>query len=179
MPFDLSITQLAIFGTIVVVVILSIIVLRVFLGYPLEVGGRRYFVKSAEYEDSSGCFRYAFDRENYTGIIMTMLLKGVQNFLWYLLFIIPGIVKAYAYSMVPYILAENPNIGASEAIRLSNEMTEGHKAEMFILDLSFIGWYLLGALAFGIGIFFVMPYVDATKAELYLVLRQNPIGESA
>lgn len=77
--------------------------------------------------------------------------------------------------MVPYILADNPNIGVKKAIALSNEMTLGHKFDMFVLDLSFIGWYLLGALAFGIGVFFVLPYENATDAELYLVLRKNAL----
>lgn len=149
--------------------------MRIFLGYPLEVGGRKYFVQSAQNFDNRRCFRFAFDGRNYLGIVGTMLLKGVKNFLWFLLFIIPGIVKAYSYRMVPYILADNPNIGAGKAIRLSNNMTYGHKFDMFVLDLSFLGWYLLGMLALLVGVLFVRPYEDATKAELYLVLRRNAL----
>lgn len=156
-------------------VILFAAAIRIFLGYPLEVGGRRYFIRSAQNVDNRRCFRYAFGGRNYLGIIAAMLLKGVFNFLWFLLFIIPGIVKAYSYSMVPYILADNPNIGARKAIRLSNQMTYGHKFDMFVLDLSFLGWYLLGLLALVIGMLFVKPYEDATKAELYLTLRQNAL----
>lgn len=155
--------------------VILVFALRIFLGYTLEVGGRRYFVKSAQYEDNKKSFTYAFQGENYLGIVSTMLLKGVQNFLWYLLFFIPGVIKSYSYRMVPYILADNPNIGSKRAIALSNEMTKGHKFDMFILDLSFIGWYLLGLLAFIVGMLFVMPYENATKAELYLVLRKNAI----
>ena len=105
------------------IVIFVAIAIRIFLGYPLEVGGRRYFVQSAQYFDNRRCFRFAFDGQNYLGIVGTMLLKGIFNFLWFLLFIIPGIVKSYAYRMVPYILADNPNIGARRAIELSNRMT--------------------------------------------------------
>ncbi|WP_352418092.1 DUF975 family protein [Proteiniborus sp.] len=165
-------------GTITVVIIMSLLfllfflALRILLGYPLEVGGQRYFVKSAEDKDNKKCFSFAFEGQNYNGIVPTMLLRGVFTFLWTLLLIIPGIVKSYAYSMVPYILGDNPNIGAKRAIELSNEMTYGHKFDMFVLDLSFIGWYLLGALAIGIGVLFVFPYEYATKAELYLALRQ-------
>ncbi|SHI80129.1 DUF975 family protein [Lutispora thermophila] len=177
LPFDVTFAHLAIFSSISIFILLFLTVLRIFLGYSLEVGGRRFFVKSALYEDSSGCFKYAFDGENYMGIVKTMLLRGVQNFLWYLLFIIPGIVKSYAYSMVPYILAENPNIGAREAINMSIEMTNGHKLDMFILDLSFLGWYLLGALLLGVGTLFVLPYDNATKAELYLVLSGKKMCE--
>ena len=108
-------------------IIIFALAIRVFLGYPLEVGGRKYFVQSAQNNDNKRCFRFAFNGHNYLGIVITMLLKGVQNFLWYLLFIIPGIVKWYSYSMVPYILADNPNIGARKAIQLSNNMMYGHK----------------------------------------------------
>lgn len=159
--------------SIIFAVILFFTALRIFLGYPLEVGGRRYFIKSAQYADNKGCFTFAFTGGSYKGIVTTMLLKGVFNFLWFLLFIIPGIVKSYSYSMVPYILAENPNIGATRAIELSKKMTDGHKFSMFVLDLSFLGWYLLGLLALFIGTLFVLPYDYATKAELYLVLKQN------
>jgi uncharacterized membrane protein len=79
--------------------------------------------------------------------------------------------------MVPYILADNPRIDYRRAVELSNQMTMGYKLDIFILDLSFIGWYLLGALAFGIGILFVRPYEDTTNAELYLVLRKNALEQ--
>lgn len=159
------------------VAIFFALAIRIFILSPLEVGGRRYFIQSAQYFDNKGCFRFAFNGQYYKGIVITMLLKGIFNFLWYLLFIIPGIVKYYSYSMVPYILADNPNIGASKAIQLSKDMTAGHKWDMFVLDLSFLGWYILGAIAFGIGIIFVLPYDYATKAELYLVLRQNALRQ--
>ena len=152
-----------------------LLALRVFIGYPLEVGGRKYFVQSAQNYDNRRCFRFAFDGQNYLGIITTMLVKSIQNFLWYLLLIVPGVVKWYSYSMVPYILADNPNIGIRKAIRLSRNMTYGHKFRMFVLDLSFLGWYLLGLLALVVGMLFVKPYDDATKAELYLVLRRNAL----
>lgn len=156
-------------------VLVFILVLRIFLGYLLEVGGRKYFIQSAQNVDNRKCFTFAFSGQNYMGIMLTMLLKGVQNFLWFLLLIIPGIVKSYSYRMVPYILADNPNIGCKKAIKLSNGMTAGHKFDMFVLDLSFIGWYLLGVLALVVGVLFVMPYENATKAELYLVLRKNAL----
>lgn len=156
-------------------VLILAIAFRILLGYALEVGSRKYFVKSAEYKDNSKCISFAFDRQNYNNLILTMLLTGIYNLLWFLLFIVPGIIKFYAYRMVPYILTDNPNIGAKRAIELSIEMTNGHKLDMFVLDLSFLGWYFLGALALGIGTLFVNPYAFATEAELYLVLRNNAI----
>lgn len=165
-----TIILLIVFGAIAVA-----LAIRIFAGYSLEVGGRRYFVKSAQYEDNKRCFGFAFQKDNYWAIVKTMLRKGIQNFLWYLALIIPGYIKHYAYSMVPYILADNPNIGDKRAIALSNEMTNGHKMSMFILDLSFIGWYILGFFACCVGMLFVKPYENATKAELYLVLRKNAL----
>jgi uncharacterized membrane protein len=162
-------------ASVVLVSIIVILLLRILIGYALVVGGRKFFVQSAQYRDNKKCFSFSFKEENYMAIVKTMLLKNVLIFLWSLLLIIPGIIKAYAYSMVPNILADNPNISVTRALELSTEMTAGHKLDMFILDLSFIGWYLLGALALGIGIFFVMPYENATHAELYLILRQEAI----
>ena len=163
------------FFIIAIGLLLATIAFRILIGFSLEVGGRKYFVQSAQYMDNKKCFTFAFTDQNYTHIIATMFLKAIYNFLWTLLLIIPGIIKYYEYRMVPYILADNPNICSKESIKLSMDMTEGHKFEIFVLDLSFIGWYLLGALALGVGIFFVNPYVFATEAELYLVLRNNAI----
>ena len=163
-------------GTIVTIFILMFLVFlafRIFVGYALEVGGRRYFVQSAQDDEDLNYLGYSFNKDRYKTIILTMFMKDLYNFLWYLLFIIPGIIKFYAYRMVPYILADNPDIGYVRAIELSNQMTKGSKFKMWVLDISFIGWYILGILAFGIGIIFVFPYVNGTNAELYIELRKN------
>ena len=98
---------------------------------------------------------------------------NIKIFLWGLLFIIPGIIKSYEYYMVPYILAENPGIDSRRAFELSKEMTRDEKFDIFLLALSFIGWYLLGAITCGIGILFLEPYYQATFAELYQVMREK------
>ena len=157
-------------------IIILIIAFRVLIGYGLEVGSRKYFVQTGQYKDSKGCYNFAFDSFNFKGIISTMFLKALYTFLWSLLFLIPGIIKSYSYRMVPYILADNPNLGADEAITLSRQMMDGNKFSLFVLELSFLGWYLLGALALGIGILFVNPYYNATEAQLYLFLRDRAIG---
>lgn len=146
--------------------------LRLLVFHPLDVGGRRYFLESAQYRFQLGNLGFGFMGGGYWNVVVTMLYRAVLIFLWTLLLIIPGIVKSYAYRMVPYILADNPRIPYNRAVQMSNEMTKGHKMEMFVLDLSFIGWILLGALACGVGIIFVQPYVQATEAELYLTLRE-------
>ena len=160
---------------IIAAVIILVIAFRILIGYALETGSRRFFVKSAQFKDDTGCYNFAFDTLNFKGIISTMLLRDIYTFLWTLLLIIPGIIKSYAYRMTPYILADNPNLGADNAITLSRKMMDGNKFELFILELSFLGWYLLGLLAFGIGILFVNPYYNATEAQLYLVLRDKAI----
>lgn len=87
--------------------------------------------------------------------------------LWSLLFFIPGIVKSLSYSMAMYIMAENPEMPALEAITKSRKMMDGHKMELFVLGLSFIGWLLLVGITAGIAIIWVGPYMNATMANFY------------
>lgn len=98
-------------------------------------------------------------------------LVGLFTFLWSLLLVIPGIVKSYAYSMSMYILAENKGKPALECINESKEMTNGHKEELFLLGLSFIGWVLLSSLTFGIALIWVLPYAQTTYANVYNSLK--------
>jgi uncharacterized membrane protein len=175
---ELAIFMKKMVGILALLAIVSLI-LRIAVGYALEVGGRKFFIRTAEDECDMSYLGYYFREGRYGGVVGTMLLRTIYLILWTLLLIIPGIIKSFAYRMVPYILADNPSIGASRAIELSNEMTQGEKWEMFVLDLSFIGWYLVGLLALGFGVLFVMPYEDATKAELYLHLRDRAVERGA
>ena len=102
-------------------------------------------------------------------------LQGLFIFLWSLLLIVPGIIKSYAYAMAPYIMAENPNLTAREVLRVSEDLMDGHKAELFFLELSFIGWGLLSALTLGIGSFWLIPYVNAAHTAFYRNLPKDPI----
>lgn len=95
------------------------------------------------------------------------ILTALFTSLWSMLFVIPGIIKSISYSMAMYILAENPNLPALEAINRSKAMMEGHKMEMFVLQLSFIGWHLLGGITFGIAYIWILPYMNATMANFY------------
>lgn len=103
---------------------------------------------------------------------------GLFIFLWSLLLIIPGIIKSYSYAMSNYIMADNPEVGALEAITKSRKMMKGHKFRLFVLDLSFIFWYLLVAITFGIAGIYVDPYVQATKANFYLKLKETQVEEA-
>lgn len=100
-------------------------------------------------------------------IFLTLFLQGVYTLLWTLLLIIPGIVKAYSYAMTPYILYDDPELQGNAAIEKSMRMMRGHKLELFLLHLSFIGWALLCVLTLGIGLFWLVPYVQASQAAFY------------
>lgn len=104
-----------------------------------------------------------------------ILLKFLYIFAWSLLFYIPGIIKMYSYAMTPYIVRDNPGISADAAIHASRELMRGHKLDLFVLNLTFLGWYFLACFTCGIGILFLIPYYQATKAAFY----QNLLEESA
>ena len=95
------------------------------------------------------------------------ILEGLLIFLWSLLLFIPGIVKAYAYSMVYYVKADHPEYGWRECLDESQRLMTGHKWEKFVLDLSFIGWGIVGSLCLGVGTLWVMTYMAATEAQYY------------
>ncbi|GGG65537.1 DUF975 family protein [Paenibacillus radicis (ex Gao et al. 2016)] len=168
---------LAFIIVIFIVIFLFAIAFRIFLGFPFEAGAMRYFKGSAEQEVNLNHLMYAFNKFRYLDIVKTMLWRAFLTFLWSLLLVIPGIIKSYSYSQVPFILADNPNIGYRRAVDLSRQMTRGHKFNIFVIDLSFLGWILLGTLALFVGVLFVLPYINATKAELYLALRQEALDK--
>ena len=110
-------------------------------------------------------------------VVKTSFMKQLFIYLWSLLLVIPGIVKSYQYSMVDYIMCENPNMDYHRALELSKAMTDGENWHIFVTQLSFIGWYLLGVLLCCIGVYFVSPYYEATMAELYTVLRTKAFNQ--
>ena len=97
----------------------------------------------------------------------TYLLMTLYILLWSILLIVPGIIAAISYSMTFFILAENPNIKAADALRLSKQMMYGHKTQYFMLMLSFIGWFLLSILTFGIGLLFLYSYITMASTIFY------------
>ena len=142
---------------------------------PLEIGVTKYYIQVSE--DSNAAMDRCFDgfRYNWKNIVWINFLMIMKLFLWSLLFVVPGIIKAFEYSMIPYLLAENPNMTAKEAFETSRKMTDNEKWNLFVLDLSFIGWCLLGLLCCGVGTIFVAPYVRATEAQVYFVLKTKLI----
>lgn len=99
------------------------------------------------------------------------LMIYIFTMLWSMLFVIPGIIKAYSYSMAYYIKVDNPTWGWQDCIDESRKKMDGHKMELFILDLSFIGWLILGSLVCGIGVLWVVPYMNAAHTHFYESIR--------
>ena len=147
-----------------------------FVAGPVIVGKNRYFMEHRAFGSRFERLFWVFKNGRYMNTVKIMFLRELKVFLWSLLFVIPGIIKAYEYSMVPYILAENPQISSERAFELSKKMTKGEKWKIFVLDLSFIGWSILGVLCCCVGGIFLAPYIEATFAELYQVMREKAHG---
>ncbi len=111
--------------------------------------------------------------ESFGTTCIAGILQALFTFLWTLLFFIPGLVKSYSYAMTYYIINDNPNLSANDAITESRKMMNGHKLDLFLLDLSFIGWYILSTLTLGILLLYVVPYHNAAKARFYENLKTN------
>ena len=149
-----------------------------FVASPIIVGKNRYFMEHRAFDSKFERLFWSFKSGRYMNVVKIMFWRELKIFLWSLLFVIPGIIKSYEYSMVPYILAENPHISSERAFELSKKMTRGEKWKIFVLDLSFIGWRILGVLCCCVGEIFLQPYVEATYAELYQVMREKAHGLS-
>ena len=163
---------------IATVVILIVLVAKVFVGNLLKMGGYRFFILNQTAQPGIGTLLDGFRSGHYVNIVLTMFLRDLFTILWSLLLVVPGIVKHYEYLMVPYIIAENPAMDYKEAFQISKQMMDGEKMEAFIMDLSFIGWYLLSAVTCGLlAIFYVNPYVQASFAEMYTFNKQKAYQE--
>ena len=163
---------------IATVVILIVLVAKVFVGNLLKMGGYRFFILNQTAQPGIGTLLDGFRSGHYVNIVLTMFLRDLFTTLWSLLLVVPGIVKHYEYLMVPYIIAENPEMDYKEAFQISKQMMDGEKMEAFIMDLSFLGWYLLSAVTCGLlAIFYVNPYVQASFAEMYTFNKQKAYQE--
>lgn len=163
---------------IATVVILIVLVAKVFVGNLLKMGGYRFFILNQTAQPGIGTLLDGFRSGHYVNIVLAMFLRDLFTALWSLLLVVPGIVKHYEYLMVSYIIAENPAMDYKEAFQISKQMMDGEKMEAFIMDLSFLGWYLLSAVTCGLlAIFYVNPYVQASFAEMYTFNKQKAYQE--
>lgn len=145
----------------------------IFVSKVLEVGNARFFLENKKYTKTKATkLILPFKISKVMPIAYTMFIKNLYTLLWGFT-IVGAFIKHYAYCLVPYILAENPNMKTKDVIKLSETMMKGYKWEFFKLDLSFIGWYILGILTFNISnLVFATPYRNATKVEAYMYLRE-------
>lgn len=118
-------------------------------------------------------------KEDYARVLGIELLKAVFIFLWMLLLIIPGIIKSYSYAMTEFIAEDNPELGPNECIERSKAMMDGHKMDLFLLDLSYIGWILLGIISLGIGMLWVSPWMSMAHVKFYEQLQNEARGYEA
>lgn len=155
------------------------IVINPFIGYslsfvslfvllPLAVGysnSMRVLLETGDNRLTNNSFSLGFG--NWLHVVWGMILSTIYIFLWTLLLIIPGIIKSYSYALTPYILVEHPEMSANEAIEESMRLMDGHKFDMFYLQLSFIGWAILSILSLGLGFFWLIPYQMTAQAAFY------------
>lgn len=153
------------------ITLLILILIRIFIYNPYYVGAQAFFKENVLTGSASGDEVLRGFR-NYINTFVTLLLRDLYVALFSFLLVVPGIMKAYSYRLVPYIITDEPELSSSEVLRRSEQMMRGHRMDAFMLDLSFFGWYLLVILTLGLaGIFWVFPYKNNTDAALYQDLR--------
>lgn len=152
-------------AVIIIIAMLLSTALSIFFCNIILVGEKKFFIENTVEKPNINLIFSGF--KNYKRNLKAMFLIDIKVFLWSLLFIIPGIVKAYEYALVPYILAENPEAASKEAFERSAQLMHGNKWRLFKLEFSFIGWGILALFTCGIGFMFLAPYVSAAMAEFY------------
>lgn len=169
------------------------IVINPFIGYslsfvslfvllPLAVGysnSMRVLLETGDNRLANNSFSLGFG--NWLHVVWGMILSTIYIFLWTLLLIIPGIIKSYSYALTPYILVEHPEMSANEAIEESMRLMDGHKFDLFYLQLSFIGWAILSILSLGLGVFWLIPYQMTAQAAFYRDIKNGamPLQDNA
>lgn len=153
------------------------IVFKVFVTNAIEISHAGFYMSNRNAPARFTEVFKVFDR-SYLKKMIVMFMRDLFVSLWTLVFVIPGVVARYKYWAVKYILNENPNLSWQHALDLSKRITYGQKWNLFVLELSFIGWYFLGSLLCGIGVIFVEPYVQQTYAEAYEFIKQNALADN-
>ena len=176
----LALLLLYIESLIVFAVSVTGIIGAVLFAGPLTYGVQKTFLMKV-YGQENIKLDSLFDgfKDDIGGTIMIGLMQSIFIFLWSLAAFIPGIVKSYSYAMSYYIKVDHPEYNWRECINASKKMMKGNKGKLFVLDLSFIGWYIIGSFVFGIGMLWVAPYHECTRANFYACLAaQNTANET-
>lgn len=151
-------------------------IIQIVIVAPLTVGLYSYFLKITEENKPELDMIFNGFKNSFGNSIIMSVLVSIYTFLWSLLLIVPGIIKAYSYSMAFYIMAENPNISAGDAIKESMRIMNGHKMELFFLQLSFIGWGVLACCTCFVGFLWLVPYMNKTTANFYQSIKQDNVA---
>ncbi len=154
--------------------ILASLAISLSLSGALIVGFINYFLNFIKPEKPSLILMFS-GFNNFLTSLGIYLWFSLWLFIWSLLLIIPGIIKSLSYSLAFYIINENPKIGIRNALRMSQKMTYGYKMKIFLLKLSFLGWIILGALPLGIGLLWVIPYIQVSCTKQYVELKREAI----
>lgn len=160
----------------VILVVLVVVVFQLILGSIVAVGYAKFNLDLVDGEEAKAGTLFDY-LPQWKTMVAAGLLQTLYIFLWLLLFIIPGIVAAYRYAMTSFILAENPELTAGEAIDRSKELMNGNKWRLFCLHFSFIGWIILCGFTFGIGYLWLTPYEQAANAAFYRDITRPLAGE--
>ena len=171
---NLSSAELTTLLIIVLVFMIIAVALSTFIKSPFEIGEAAFFLhnsddKNAKIDDILWGFRH-----NYLHNVGVVFIKNLLIGIGCLIFVIPGLVLSYSYRLVPYIVAENPDMDGADVRKLSSDLMRGNKWSAFVFDLSFIGWRILSAVTCGlIEILWTSPYKEAADAELYKALSRK------
>lgn len=182
-------------AVLVLCMLLLNVAIGIFFFSPLNAGKNRFYIKAASGEGDIKSILDVFKSESYINVVKTLFMRDLRLILWSLCYIIPiavfgaltvvreefaylmplclfgmipMIMKHYSYYMTDYIIAENPGMNWRECIKTSEMMMKNVRFQTFVLELSFVGWALLGIICCGIGVLFVTPYIEATITQLYL-----------
>ncbi|MBF1522902.1 MAG: DUF975 family protein [Prevotella salivae] len=146
------------------------------LALPLTWGYQTLFLGAVRGGEATAKDMFeGYNKELFSRVLTTTLLYYVYVFLWSLLLLIPGCIKSYSYAMTPYILKDNPEMKNNAAIEESMRMMDGHKLELFLLDLSFIGWAILSILTCCIGFLWLVPYMNMARVNFYEDLKKASV----
>lgn len=161
-------------GFVIIFAAFVMLLIWIFIGTPLMVGKARYMIETRAYYDTKiGRIMFPWRVQRAKHVAFVMVVKQVYYYIWCLT-VVGAFTKYYAYKLVPYILAEDPDISCKDAIKLSEDMMQGNKWKTFLMDVSFIGWYVLNIFTFGLLEWaWIIPYREATYAELYMELREE------
>lgn len=155
--------------TVILTVAVVMALLSLVIGGVVQLGQCSFYLNLVNRRQARFSDLFSQFHRLWKGFCMQFVI-GLFVFLWSLLLVVPGIIAAYRYAMVPYLMAEFPDLGVMDAMAESKRLMHGNKARLFCLQLSFIGWTLLSALTLGIGMLWVNPYSQAAEAAFYMTV---------